>query len=190
MRRKVFVFVLFFLFATSNLTSCASYYRNPSQDLLETELEGTWEAHYGMNRIDRITIRKDGTFTQTYEDEQTNYQFKTNWNSWWLEYLDDGSVYIHLKGGRFYPAGIRIAELEGMDDPCPNQIPPDCNQFSRSFWNPYSGKPLRMPGELVLIVKVDLSGELVFHHMMQSPDVGIAIFGGDIAIFHKITTNG
>ena len=182
--------IVFLIIALWFLTSCAPSYANPPQNLRGEDLEGAWVTNYGKNIVDRIIIREDGKFKQTYQDEQANYKFETDWNSWWLEYLPDGSVYIHLDGGRYYPAGTRIAELEGMQDPCPNQIPPDCNQFRRAFWDPYSGKAVKMPGELILTVRVDSSGELIFHQMMQSPDEGFAIIGGDQAIFHRINANG
>jgi hypothetical protein len=190
MNKKIWLSAVFILFGLLPLTSCAASYTNPPQLIRGTDLEGVWEAHYGKGIIDKIVIKADGKFKQTYEDDQANYKFESPWKSWWLESFSDGRVYIHLDGGRFYPEGISIAELQGMGFPCPDQIPPDCSQFARGFWDPYTGKAVEMPGELILTLRVDSSGKLILHHMFTTPDGGFAIIGGEQEIFRTVDTEG
>lgn len=191
MNRRIFTSaIVSLLIPILSMAGCAPSYSNPKQPLQGMDLAGVWETKYGKNEVDRITIREDGTFKQTYQDSQTDYKFETPWNSWWLEYLPDGNMYIHLEGGRNYSAGIRKAELDGMMEPCPTEQP-NCgrNNLARAFWDPYTGKGVEMPGELLLTVRVDSSGNLIFHHMSTSPDGGFAIIGGEADIFRRIESD-
>ena len=172
------------------IPACGVPYHKPPKDLNETDLVGTWQARYGKGRIDKITIRGDGTFKQVYQDVHANYSFETLWNTWWLEQDEDGRILIHFQGGRYYPAGIEKAELEGQREPCPSELP-DCywNNTPDSFYDPFGKVYITMVGELILNIREDASGDLLFHHMWLSGDRGFALIGGEEDIFRRIDEN-
>ena len=166
---------------------CKANFGNLPRDLEESDLVGVWEASYGRNRTDRLIIKEDGTYKQTFEDRETNYAFETDWNPWRLEELPDGRVYIHFDEGRYYPAGVRIAELDGMGDPCPTNLP-DCisGNNPRPFYDPYTKDSIEMLKQLVLTIRVDSRGEPFFHHMWTSTDRGFALLGGRTDVYRRI----
>ena len=59
---------------------CKATFGNPPRDLEESDLVGVWEANYGKNRTDRLIVKEDGTYNQTFEDRENNYAFETDWN--------------------------------------------------------------------------------------------------------------
>ncbi len=167
---------------------CESPYSNPPPTFHESDLVGTWEARYMEWGVDRLIFRADGTFKQIYSDHTVEgYVYETPWNEWWVEYLPDGRVRVHLQGARYYLAGIRTAELDGMGNPCPEEMP-DCGWEHNpwSFYDPIADESLHMIGELVLNVRSDSSGRLLLHHMWTTPDRGFAIIGGEAEEFHRV----
>ena len=166
--------------------STAASFKNPDKNIKVSDLAGTWEAHYGKGNSDTLTLRDDGTYQQRYEEADTGYLFETPWNRWWMEYLQNGQVRVHLEGGRYYFAGIRIAELEGWGDPCPSELP-DCGwgNSPRPFYDPYADDYIEMAGKLVLNVRLDHVGELVLYHMWTSGAEGFVIIGGEREIFRR-----
>jgi hypothetical protein len=177
--------LLGFLLGVSACT--AETYEDPPNDLSVSDLVGTWETRYGKDRIDIITIREDGMFQQFYENKKTNYRFTTNWDPLRLENLSNRSVYIHFEHGRYYSAGEEIAELDGMGNPCPKELP-NCyfGTHPRAFFDPYSGIDVEMMNELVVTIRKKPNGEIIFHHMWTSSDGGFALIGGESEIFHRV----
>jgi hypothetical protein len=146
--------------------STASSFEDPPPDLETADLAGIWETHYSRQSTDRLELRADGTFRQTYADSGENYAFETRWNAWRLQRLSDGLIRVHLKGARYFP-----------DTPA---------QQAYGLYDPFAKETLRPINELVLSVRVDLEGELVLHHMWTTSDRGFALFGGEKLYFVRI----
>jgi hypothetical protein len=137
-------------------------------------LAGAWEAQYGRS-IDRLTLKADGTFKQVYTSGyQEDYVYETDWNSWDVQRLGDGRVRVHLQGARFYPDGILVAE-EGV-----------WGDGTAHFYDPISVRPVDMEGRLILNVRLDPAGELIFYHMWSTGDQGFAMTGCERDIFRRV----
>ncbi len=149
------------------VSACEPGFGNPPFDLEEADLVGTWEAHYSKQRIDRLQLKADGTFKQTYEERTgKGYIFETPWNEWELERIPGGLMRVHLKGARYFLASP-AAQAGGLYDP-----------FAREFLHPVE--------ELVLAVRMDSDGELILYHMWTSTDRGFALFGGEKEFFRRV----
>jgi hypothetical protein len=183
---KLSIFLLLgFLLGISACT--AGTYDDPPSDLSVSDLVGTWEARYGKDITDKITIREDGMYQQLYENKRTGYRYETSWDPFRIEYLSNRSIYIHLEHGRYFSAGEETAELNGMGIPCPKEFP-GCyfGTHPRVFFDPYTGIDVEMLNELVLTIRKKPNGEIVFHHIRTSSDGGFAIIGGESDIFHRV----
>lgn len=152
----------------------AAPYGNPSSTLCESDLVGTWEAHYGRS-VDRLVLKADGIFKQVYTSGyEEDYVYETDWNSWGVQRLGDGRVRVRLQGARFYPDGISVAEEGGWGN------------GAGSFYDPLSVRPLNMEGNLILNVRVDPDGEVILYHMWSTGDQGFAMIGCEREIFRRI----
>jgi hypothetical protein len=168
-------------------------YSLPPSCLVESDLEGTWEADYHQG-IDTLTIKSDGTFRQVYKDAyQEGYTYETAWQEWWLERFGDGRIRIHFKGARYYMRGIRVAELDGLGSPSCPTTEPGCSgepfPLPRCFVDPFSGEDVQMPGELVLNVRADSSGSLLLHQMFYHADEGFPLSGCGTYHFRRVETS-
>lgn len=172
--------------------ACEAAYSKPPAAFQDSDLVGIWETRYMEWGVDRLILRADGTFKQIYHDHIVkDYVYETPWNEWWVERLPDGRVWVHLQGARYYNAGIREAELEGLHEPGPPDQPNFRGEMGpppRSFYDPFGKEFLEMVGELVLNVRRTSSGELILHHMWASSDRGFAIIGGESEIFRRVET--
>lgn len=138
---------------------------NPPATFQDSDLVGTWEAHYWPGAVDRLVIGADGTFKQTYR-EGGNIVYETPWNKWWVERFLDGRVRLHLEGARNY---------------CEIEVP------GMSFKDPFSGELLEMAGELILNVRRLPSDELILYHMWRPGDSGaFPLVGRDPAMFRRV----
>lgn len=162
-------------------------YSNPPSIVQDSDLVGTWETRYGKS-IDRLIFRADGAFKQIYEDPYVeDYVYETPWDAWWVERFPDGRARIHLRGARYYLAGIRMAERDGMRSDAPEL-------WGRSgpppypFYDPFADEIVVMVGELILNVRTDSSGELLLHHMFIETDRGFAIIGCERNMFRHVQT--
>lgn len=163
-------------------SACEAQYSNPPSNFQDSDLVGTWEAQYMEWGIDKLILKADGTYEQTYRDFSVeDYVYETPWNEWSVEYFPDGRARLHLKGARYYFAGIRIAELDGMSSLDPESSP-------SPFYDPVTEGFLSMVGELVLNVRENSSGELVLLHMWTDFDREVAIIGGKAEEFHCVET--
>ena len=170
-------------------SGCRAPYSNPVETFKESDLAGTWEAHYSERRFDKLILRADGTFKQVYQDNTVKgYVYETPWNKWWMERFPDGRARLHLQGARYYLDGIHQAELEGMEPPCSSDHP-DCWGGSqpppRSFYDPISQELVKMIKELVLNIRSD-SGKIILMHMWSGSDGGYAIIGGESEEFRRV----
>jgi len=164
-------------------------YQNPSSELQETDLVGTWQAHYGQS-VDTLVLSGDGSFQQIYQDGYAaDYVYETAWNDYDLERFADGRVRLHLQGARYYAQGTETAETDGLQpEPWPGFYgasgPP-----AYSFYDPFAEQVVYMVGELVLNVRVDSSGELLLYHMDIETDGGFAQTGCQRRIFRRVETS-
>jgi hypothetical protein len=93
-------------------------YLPPPTTFKDEDLVGTWQAHYDGS-VDTLILKADGTFKQVYEDRhEEDYVYETPWNEWSVDRYP-GRVRIYLQGGRYYPAGIYMAEWDGMHPDVP-----------------------------------------------------------------------
>lgn len=144
----------------------ASSFADPPPDLETADLVGIWETHYSKQSTDRLELRADGTFRQTYADSGETYAFETPWNAWRLQRLPGGLVRVHLDGARYFP-----------ESPA---------QEAYGFYDPFANELLRPIKELILNVRVNMEGELVLHHMWIGTDRGFALFGGEKEYFRRV----
>jgi hypothetical protein len=165
-------------------------YSPPASALQESDLVGTWEARY-RGGVDTLTIRDEDTFKQVYRDQyEAEYLYETAWNEWWLERRADGRVRIHLQGARYYPRGIRTAELDGLGAPtCPTSSPGCTGKpfpLPYPFVDPFTRDRVDMVQELVLNIRVDSAGQLLLHHMFYHGDEGFVISGCGSYHFRRV----
>jgi hypothetical protein len=191
MNRSRFLGVLALVASMLTASGCMADYSDPPSVLQQTDLAGTWEARYTKREVDTLILKPDGTFKQVYQDKSTDdYTYQTTWNQWWIEHFSDGRVRIHLIGARYYKDGIRIAELDGMGAACPEDLP-DCRSepLPRLFYDPIAEEPIQMPGELVLNVEMDSSGQPVLLHMVLSSDHASESLIGGVAGFERVESH-
>jgi hypothetical protein len=93
------------------LSACLSS-TDPLAQIKESDVVGTWQAIYADSHanvdpsgIERIVLRGDGTYQQTYTDG-SGYRYKSEWNKWYM----DSDRLIHLERGRWFPLGIDDSE--------------------------------------------------------------------------------
>jgi hypothetical protein len=169
---------------------CGTRFAVAPADLEASDLVGTWEAEYWRSGLDRLILRENGTFKQIYRSCQvSDYVYETPWNEWWIDRLQDGRVWLHLEGARYYYAGVRFAEQEGLHASCPDDWP-DCRMGLDpppfGFYDPYGREFVEMIGELVLNVRSDASGALVLHQMWDYADRDFALIGGEWEVFRHV----
>jgi hypothetical protein len=187
MKNTVFYLVLFL--SLSYLTSCAppAQPTNPPPSLKISDLEGVWATHYSLGTTDTIIINSDGTFQQVFEDSHEEYLFDSGWSQWTLEKLPNGTVRLHLHGGRYYLDGISLAETNGRKNPDHPCLEEDCTWGlkPRSFYDPFTDEPVQMVNELILVILVDARGNLILHHIWTSSDRGFLLIDKDREIFYR-----
>ncbi|TKJ31641.1 MAG: hypothetical protein CEE40_01075 [Chloroflexi bacterium B3_Chlor] len=161
----------------------------PALELEESDLMGTWEAHY-RSRVDTLILKGDGSFKQVYRDPTAwDYVYETGWNQWWLERFADGRVRLHLQGARYYISGITTGELDGFTYPGPKRDPDSRGNpgaLRWLFYDPFAHEHLEMLRELVLTVRVDSGREVLLHHMSYSSDEGFGLTGCQDRHFRRI----
>ena len=153
---------------------------NPPATLEETDLLGTWVADYGdFGGDDMLILRADGTFKQIYRNRQAgDYVYETPWQMWSIKRFSDGRVRVVLMGGRNYLAGIRWAELDGLE-PTPETV---SQKRFFSYDDRFAKESVEMPARLILNVRYLASGDLILAHMWSSSDNA---FGG-MQMFHRV----
>jgi hypothetical protein len=162
-------------------------YLPPPTTFKVADLVGTWRAHYDGS-VDTLILKADGTYKQVYEDRhEEDYVYETPWNEWSVDRYADGRVRIHLQGGRYYPAGIYIAEWDGMHPDVPGMWGTS-GAPAYSFYDAFADEAVTMVGELVINVRVDRSGELLLHHMFIEIDDAFALIGCERNMFRRVET--
>lgn len=190
MKRSKWLSVALAILVLLMASACEEQYSNLPPTFQDSDLVGTWEVRYSGRRIDTLIFRADGTFKQIYHDDTVEgYVYETPWNEWWVERFPDGRARVHLQGARNYKEGIRIAELDGMGSPCPEEFPNCVSGHSpRPFYDPIADESLHMVGELVLNIQIDSSGDPVLLHMLLSKDQGFVSLTGKATGFSRVET--
>ena len=168
-------------------------YSSPSSSFVESDLAGVWEARYQPG-LDTLHIRGDGTYKQVYvhDDYWRHYVYETTWDEWWLERLPDGIMHIHLRGGRYYLRGIGVGERDAFSAPCSTGTPRGSGEpcsATQPLVDPFTRELVVAPGELVLTVRVDSSGDLLLHHMFHSLEEGFLLSGCQSYQFRRLQTS-
>ncbi len=141
------------------------YSNNPPQNFQESYLVGTWQAHYGVNRIDTLIIRSDGYYQQIYH-EPNGYNYEGSWNKWYIEYGNKNKIYLHLEKMVFFPLGREWSQNGSQ------------NLFSdiQPFYNPDEDTSVKMINEIILrIHRVEgrwAPRNIILVHMVTDPDMG------------------
>jgi hypothetical protein len=166
-------------------------FMNPPVTISEDDLLGTWQTEYMEWGSDIITINRDGSFKQVYEDkhiEDGKFEYKSPRNSWWIEKLSDGRVYLHLKGGKYYLNGVSFAKRVDTGDSICIDDSPLCANATRLplyLYDWIGDDFVRVEGELILNIRATQSGEIVLLHLWSSSDKGFPLIGGDSEIFRR-----
>ena len=148
--------VLFVLFS---LSSCIfemeeKHPCQPPDGFSEELLVGTWWAGYHSDPkvSDTLIISEDGTYKQIIQLEVPEYEFESDWQPWRIEYLQNGTIYLHLTDMRlhsFNPNGIAddVVGARGwfMDICSGPGVMPGGGEIHEGFQMP--------PGEVILIVR-------------------------------------
>jgi hypothetical protein len=79
---------------TSENWRCGLIQKNP-EDL---NISGRWQVEFNTSETDTLTINSDGTYKQLFVNSASNYRYETEANSWWLENVQGGGIYLHLDG--------------------------------------------------------------------------------------------
>ncbi len=192
MKRSKWLSIIPLILVLLATSGCEVQYSNPPTTFQDSDLVGTWELRCGGRCVDTLILRANGTFKQIYRDHTVDdYSYATPWNEWWTERFLDGRVRVHLQGARYYKEGIRIAERDGRDAPCPEDQP-NCRgglePLPSFFHDPIARESLQMAGELVLNVQSDSSEQLVLLHMLLSSDHGFVSLLGKANGFSRVET--
>jgi hypothetical protein len=125
MRKRSLQNILFIFFVTSMIViqGCSSDETEnrcipPPERFNEKDLIGTWR--HGLPQAeDQIIIREDGYYKQIihYEGLDGSFDYESDWQSWWLEFREDGIPYLHLVGMRMCIIWIlQDCEMVGVGD--------------------------------------------------------------------------
>lgn len=169
-----------------SLTACNSDYRLPTQDIDPAKLLGSWQAHYGKDAIDTITLYADNSFKQTYLNQSQSYLFEITGSEWSLESRSNNLFRIHLLNARYFHAGIEFAENDGrknLSSPCLTVDNCTWGLEPYLFYDPFVNDFVEMVDKLVLDVVIDSYGNVLLHHMWKSSDQGFPLFGKDREVF-------
>jgi hypothetical protein len=170
-----------FILVTITLSTCSELAdsANPPATFQESDLAGTWVAVYGMTTgVDELVLREDKTFKQIYRNAEADYTYETTWTEWSLELFPDGRVRVQLPGARYYWAGIKRAEQEGLKPT--DIVVSDWNYWA--YFDPFSDDIVPMVHALILTVRILPSGEVVLAHMWGSSEEGFS----DSKVFRRV----
>lgn len=158
------------LLVTCGPCRCGSDRRRiPLADFQTSDLVGIWEAHYTyVTGIEMLVFKEDGTYQQIYEG-LNDYLYVSSWNEWQVERRVDGRIWVYLEGGRWFPEGPEIADLEGMDPFRPETV--------HHFYDHATNSSVAMQGRLILdVIPRSNSKGFVLMHFAYDVDSGTDLF--------------
>lgn len=155
------------------ITSCGGGCGGPPKAFKESDLVGTWQANYGVDRIDTITLKADGTFQQVYR-EPSGYFYESPWNKWYVEYRSSGRIYVHLEGMRYYVFGIGLGESGGRFTTAVPKLAGD----PKLFYDCGEDRTIEMLDKTILeVVAIDSAPQGIgLGHMQIAPDSSSGTF--------------
>ena len=71
----------------------------PKDGFAEANLYGTW-SHESLGDTDTLVFREGNTYKQILHVKSRQFDYESDWQSWRIEYADNGIPYIHLEGMR------------------------------------------------------------------------------------------
>lgn len=144
-RTLVWLSFTFLLYACAK--SQSSVCDSAPEGFAEVDLVGTWAAGWSRpgKPDDTLIIREDGTYKQILDlerPESSSFKYESDWQSWWLEYGENGLPYLHLEGMRLcaYPGGYIDCEVVGGGD-----------SPETKWYDPCQKTWVNMPGKGILI---------------------------------------
>jgi hypothetical protein len=160
-----FIFIL--------VLACGISYSDRPQTLEESDLIGVWQAEYGVDRVDTLTLKADGTYQQIYS-EPNGYFYESPWNKWFVEHRASGKIYVHLEGMRYYVSGIGLGESGG-------RLPTDVPEFAGKpelFYDSGEDRTLEMLDKVILrAIGIESAPRGIgLVHMRTDPDTSDSIF--------------
>lgn len=136
--------------------------RYPPLDLDEESLVGEWQQRWKEGHFkERLVLIADRTYEYTYEVPKTKYRYDAR-GKWWIEEMDNGCLYLHLEGARYYHGTREIAESGNRrGDGTPEMFIDRCDL-----------KTVTMPGFLLLLIGKDPAEKerAAFYHMLLDLD--------------------
>lgn len=167
MWRMCFIFMI-----TSIILGCCfvgvplgGYEAPPPEVFKETDLIGTWQARYGTSRIDKLTLKADGTYQQLFQAPLDGYYYKSDWNKWYVEYSSSGKPKLHLEKMGY--CVYFLDECESTRGGEPN-----------SYYDFSENKRIELTDEVILRITIDESNSrgIRLWHLQTDPDVGPEFF--------------
>ena len=169
MKQKI-IFLLILLFAIS--TSCHASESNdvsmlPPINFHESDLIGVWEASNTQYSLEKLEIREDNTFSQTFKLLDIDYEFQID-GTWVMIREETKCAYIHLDGMRFFDQVFEIAENGNV---WPGGTP-------AIYWNSCGDRAVYMVGKTILSVgsHPDSSNGIVLWHMSSQKEAINTVF--------------
>ncbi|MCP4370440.1 MAG: hypothetical protein GY797_20360 [Deltaproteobacteria bacterium] len=142
-----------------------SYEASPPDVLRETDLVGMWQAQYGTSRIDKITLKADGTYQQIFEAPLDEYYFKSDWNKWYVEYSSSGKPKLHLEKMGYCVYFLDECESTRRGEP-------------KLYYDFSENKSVKLTGKVILQITIDETNPrgIRLWHLQIDEDVGPAFF--------------
>jgi hypothetical protein len=108
---------------------------------------------------DVITLREDGTYTQSFAT-YGGIDYESSSNTWWIEERDSGGIYLHLAKMRY---------CDTIEEVCLNPVGGDGEGF---YYDVCEDRIVEMEGEVILAV-VGTQGSR--HPVLRRAPQGIAL---------------
>lgn len=117
-RRLIWLLLICVVLLAACLLGVA-YFDAALQAITPDEIVGAWRADYAGRRnfdgdvlsgVETLTIRPDGTYQQTFEDAQSGYFYRSEWNHWRWDARGSIVGFLYLESGRSYVFGTATAE--------------------------------------------------------------------------------
>jgi hypothetical protein len=63
----------------------------------DLDISGTWRAEYNAYATETLFINQNGLYSQHYSESASGYQYESEPNSWYLEEVPGGGIYVHFE---------------------------------------------------------------------------------------------
>ena len=118
----------------------------PPESFRESDLIGVWgrddiDKPHSIGFSEKVIINSDHTFTQTVDISYDSYHFAVS-GRWELEKAENGCLYIHLYGMRYYGQNDKFAENGNRG----------ITNEPLLYWDKCGERAVMMPDETILII--------------------------------------